>query len=347
MTNISRRLVLHIGPHKTASSYIQVNLDRARSALAGQGWLYPRDCTDGLEAHHQLAHNADDFLPDTAPHHDTLLKMGETARAKGQNIILSAEGFCRWKPDNFDRLADILGFETYELVYVIRDHLDLFPSLWAEEVKQGRSLGFAERFAREFADPLGSCILNPMRDINPLLARDRARLHAIPYDCLKPRGIDIFEHLAGTILGLDGFSAVHDKPVNVKYPIELTEFLRLMTLIHGRGQPHIGPELRLRFTNVVSGKERQELRELVRETAAHARRVITVPGESIVRNRIELNLKKHLAPHWSVEIGENDSLFSPEPRKFVYYDTYLLAMTDPVREAAEAMLRRLESVGGA
>ena len=34
-------------------------------------------------------------------------------------------------------------------------------------------------------------------------------------------------------------------------------------------------------------------------------------------------------------------MFSPEPRKFVYYDAYLLSMSDPVRQAAEAMVQRL------
>lgn len=341
MTKNSRRLVLHIGPHKTASSYIQVNLKGARDTLQKRGWLYPELGTDGLEGHHHLAHNAEEYLPRPAPYHAALGKLGEAARAGGNNIILSAEGFCRWKPAQFDRLADILGFETHELVYVVRDQLDLFPSLWAEEVKQGRSLGFADRFAREFADPMGSRIFNPMRDLHPLLTRARGAVHAVPYDSLKRRGTDIFEHLTGRVLGLDGFSAQHVKPVNVKYPIELTEFLRLMTLIFGKGQADIGSDLRLRFTERVSKREQGELGKLVRENAAHARRVITVPGDSIFRTRIEQILKARLKDNWSTEVGEDEPLFSSASRKFVYYDTYMLSMTDPVRQAAEAMVKRL------
>lgn len=333
--------MLHVGPHKTASSYIQVNLDKARRDLAKQGWCYPLVGTAGLNAHHDLAHNAWEFLPNQAPHRDVLEKLGEAARADANNILLSAEGFCRWKPADFDRLADILGFECYELVYVVRDQLDLFPSLWAEEVKQGRSLGFADRFAAEFADPMGSRFFNPMRDLNPLLSRERARVRTVPYDSLKRLGIDIFEHLTAAIMELDGVSARHVQPVNVKYPIELTEFLRLMTLIHGEGQPNIGSDLRLRFTDRVPVVRQRELRTLIQENAAHARRVITVPGDSIFRTRVEQTLKARLKDNWSIEIGENEPIFSPEPRKFVYYDAYLLSLTDPVRQAAEAMVQQL------
>lgn len=341
MTSTSRRLVIHIGPHKTASSYIQVNLQRARDDLASKGWLYPSEATDGMGAHHHLAHNADQYLPDTAPYRPLLEKLGQSARANGDNIVLSAEGFCRMAPANFDVLADILGFDGYELVYVVRDQLDLFPSLWAEEVKQGRSLGLADRFAQEIADPFNSRIFNPMCDLNLLLARPRARVRVVPFDSLRRREIDIFEHMTGDILELRDFSAHHVKPVNVKFPIELTEFLRLMTLIHGQGQPNIGSDLRLRFTNRVALEEQLEKRKLLLDNAAHARRVIRVPGDSFLWTRIEQNLKVSLKDHWSIELGEDEPLFSSELRRFVYYDSYLLSMTPIVRQAAEAMVERL------
>ncbi|KZX98101.1 MULTISPECIES: hypothetical protein [unclassified Sulfitobacter] len=341
MTTASRRLVLHIGPHKTASSYIQVNLKKGGRVLGNGGWLYPSEGTESLGAHHHLAHNANEYLPAQAPYRNVLKTLGETARAKGQSIVLSAEGFCRWKPANFDVLSGLLGFDTYELVYVVRDPLDVFPSFWAEEVKQGRSMGLAERFAGEFADPMKSRLLNPMRDLNPLLARDRAQIHAVPYDILKRRDIDIFENLTGAILDLQGFPARHAKPVNVKYPIELTEFLRLMTLIHGRGQPNIGSDLRLKFTQLVSVEEQRELQTLVRKHAHNARRVITVPGDSTLRLGVENILKARLKDNWSIDVGKDEPLFSADPRKFVHYDAYLLSTAEPVRQAAEAMVQRL------
>lgn len=320
-------------------------MHRGSRDLDKRGWLYPGAGTQTLEeAHHHLAHNVEEYLPVRTPYRNVLETLGETARAEGQSIVLSAEGFCRWKPANFDILADILGFDAYELVYVIRDPLDVFPSFWAEEVKQGRSMGFAERFSKEFADPMRSRLFNPMQDLNPLLARSRARVHAVPYDILKRRDIDIFEHLTGSILKLDSLFARYPKPVNVQYPIELTEFLRLMTLIHGRGQPNIGSDLRLQFTRFVSAEEQRDLRKLVLEHAHNARRVITVPGDSIFRLRVEQTLKTRLKDNWSVDVGEDEKLFSPDPRKFIHYNAYLLSMAEPVRRAAEAMVQRLTTL---
>jgi hypothetical protein len=344
MMTKSRRLVVHIGPHKTASTYIQANLLENRSAMGRVGWVYPTEGTDGQMAHHHLAHNSDEYLSVRGPHFHTLKALREASSSGGNNIVLSAEGFCRWKPTNFDILADILGFDDYELVYAVRDPLDVFASFWAEEVKQGRSLGFAERFCQEFADPMGSRILNPMRDINPLLARERARVHAIPYDILYRRGIDIFEHLTKSILGLKEISPRISRRVNVKYQIELTEFLRLMTLIEGRGKPTIGADLRFRFTEHVSESEQLELRKLVQENASLARRVIKVPGDVLFRIRVEQVLKNRLQTFWSVEVGQDEPLFSAEPRRYVYYDAYLLSMTEPVRSAADALVQRLSGL---
>jgi len=347
MTTKSRRLVVHIGPHKTASSYIQVNLLENRDTLAEQGWLYPIEGTEALAAHHHLAHNSADYLPEEAPHRGMLETLGEEARAKGQSLVLSAEGFCRWKPSKFDVLADLLGFDGYELVYVVRDPLDVFPSFWAEEVKQGRSMGFAERFAQEFAGPIQSRILNPMRDLNPLLALDRARVHVVPYDTLKSRSIDIFEHLVSSVLGVTGVTARNVKTVNAKHPIEVTEFLRLMTLIHGCGAPNIGSDLRLRFTASSTKRELKDLRYLVRDNARHARRVITVPENVGFRLRVEKLMTARLLENWSIDLEEDEQLFSSKERRFVYYDAYLLSTTDPVRQAADATLQWLADPSGA
>lgn len=346
MTNNERRLVLHVGPHKTASTYIQENLKRSCSSLAKQGWLYSDVGKKAFEAgHHDLAHNPDTYLAADAPHRRKLQGLGERAARKGANVVFSAEGLCRWEPPRFATLAGILGFQAYEIAYVIRDPLDLFPSFWGEEVKQGRWAGFAERFAREFSDPVRSRIFNPLHDLLPFLPRpqapQRARVHAIPYDLLRSRELDIFEHFVSQVLGVEGVSAAHRKQANVKYPVELTEFLRVLNLLHGQGETNIGSDLRLRFTASVSPAEQRELAQLVRKNAQNARRVITVPGDATFMRAIQNQLRNRLQESWTLAPPQDAPLYREEPRKFVYYETYLLATNPAVRKAADDMLVRL------
>jgi len=337
------RLVLHVGPHKTASSYIQENLSQNRRVLSEHGWTYPSETTNGQAGHHDLAHNAADYLSPSSERHRTLTELASNVRQNSHNLVLSAEGFCRWNRKTLNTLATILGFEEYEIVYVVRDPLDVFPSFWAEEVKQGHSLAFSDRFAREFADPLGSRLLNPMNDLAPLLAEPRARLHVIPYDVLKTREIDIFEHVMQDILQVPSIKARYTKPVNKKYSIELTEFLRYLTLLYGEGKPYIGSTFRLQFTEKFDARKLAYFARVVRENASNARRVIKVPGDVAFRTRVETVLKNRLAKSWTVEFSEDERLFSEDERRFVYYDSYLLSTSKAVRSAADDVLSELST----
>jgi hypothetical protein len=240
----------------------------------------------------------------------------------------------------------LLGFDSYEIIYVIRDPLEIFQSFWAEEVKQGITLGFAERFAHEFADPDGSRILNPMHDLRPLLGRSDAKVHAVPYDALCSGEIDIFEHIAHSILGLPDVSARHKAPVNVRYPVELTEFIRLLTLIHGNGQANIGPDLRLMLVARTTPQELREFATLVRTHGAHARRVLTVPAGVTFRKRVEKILRTSLSENWSLRISDEQPLFPERGQNYIYYDTHLLYTTDVLRQAAETVLERLLDEAG-
>lgn len=340
MDMTDKRLVLHVGPHKTASTYIQENLFKERQFLAGQGWTYPEAGTDFQAAHHHLAHNSTQYLGDEAPRRFELQSLAEKVHKAGQNLIFSAEGFCRWKPADFEALADILGFSTIELVYVVRDPLDVFHSFWSEEVKQGRTLGFADRFAREFAAPLASRILNPMNDLAPLLARQRVRLHVVPFNILRRRKIDIYEHIGQQVLGLPQTTARHVEPANTKYPAELTEFLRLLTLMYSGDKPNVGSSFRLRFTRETTPEERRKMIQVVRAKAAHAKRVIKVPAGVFYITIIEKRLKLRLQNVWTLDVSK-ESLFQMEDKKYVYYNEHLLWKTEPVRHAAEELLKRL------
>ncbi|MEM7598069.1 MAG: hypothetical protein AAF382_10270 [Pseudomonadota bacterium] len=336
-----RRLVIHAGPHKTATTYVQENLFAARDALARAGWLYPVDPIDNRTGQHGLTLHAEEYLLEDGARRQILEDWARSARQENQNILLSAESFCRWEAKNLDWLADILGFDDYEIIYVIRDALDLFPSLWGEEVKHGRTAGFADRFARICLQPLQSRILNPMLDVKPWLKNDQVRVHAVPFDLLKTRGADIYCHITESILHVHGLTPTAKGVINPKIALEVTEFLRLITLMHHDGQSHCGPELRIKFTEFLTPELSDQIKTEMLGDARHARRNIPVRANQGFQKTIEANLKRHLADLWSAEVRPDEPMFSYERRVFPYYNEFILSTVEPVRLMAEGILQQI------
>lgn len=330
-------LVMHVGPHKTATTYIQRNLAASALDLKARGWTYPQEGTQGEPAHHHLAHHSATYLPETSAHHDHLRQLAE--REPG-NLVFSAEGFCRWGPDKFNRLAEVLGRDKIDIVYVIRDPISTFYSYWAEEVKQGYSAGLPERFCMSFNDPIKSRLLNPMIDLNPLLRAGEIKVHVVPYDLLKRREIDIFEHLCTTVLGVDGVNVPEQSPRNAAYPIEFTEFLRLVTLRASDGKAWIGSTLRKKLLEMTTAQERTEITSLVKAEGVMAKRKIVFGGKPQMIQRIDQLLRNNLKGYWTLDPGD-EPLFGNGPVNLDYYNDYLLLSKPAIRDLVESVYTRL------
>jgi len=337
-------IVMHIGPHKTASTYIQNNLYEARDQLEARGWIYPEIGTRMLTGHHDLAHDAPRFVEPDGEMAAELTDLGRKARAADQNLLFSAEGFCRWTAAKMNRLAARLEAETLDLVYVVRDPLDTFYSYWAEEMKQGFSVSLPERLAEHLSNPIGSERLNPMVDLGRLIGRDNIRLHAVPFEVLRNRKIDIFEHICDKVLGLPEIKTANSSHENTSFPIELTEFLRVMTLIAGGGIRRLpeGSDLRTRFTSIILHNERVEIAELIRAAAPLARRRIEVPAKSLYVRHLSQILLRNLDGCWTLPFEEEELFHHDKERIYFHYDAYTLMQSPEVMDAVHDVMARIQ-----
>lgn len=148
-----KRLIIHIGMHKTGSTSIQRFLSRNRLALRLAGVLYPTSY--GADGRREPKHNAlfsaisheADFgapHPDLGPSNDMIAEVGDSfARSRAQTAILSAEGFSGEKPA-FARALAPLGrrFDTRIVVYLRR------PDQWVESFYRQMILSSEVREAR-------------------------------------------------------------------------------------------------------------------------------------------------------------------------------------------------------
>lgn len=341
--NPSPRLVLHVGPHKTATTYIQNNLAAYRTKLSDDGWIYPDDLgiADGVpEAHHDLSYRAETYFWPGRENHHQLTGLAAKIRATGKNLLLSAEGFSMWALSQYLRLADVLGFPKVEVVYALRDPVTLLHSYWAEEVKQGMTASFPDRIAGVTLDPLRARLLNPLFDLNPLISSDRIVLHVIPFEILKAQQIDIFSHLCDRVLGLGPLPPKITGLVNQGFPIEQTELLRMLTLIHGKGQTGQGPDFRMRFIRRTTPTERSEWNARIRDAASDALREVAVPADALFRIAIESRVIDRAGAFTTLPIQDGD-LFNRTARSLPYYDDFLFWNNPVVKALADTILTRI------
>ena len=139
------RVFLHVGAHKTATSYLQAMFHNNRDLLARHGIIYPDIGPNN--AHHVLAAPwlampdiPDSFFALTGREGRWNRLVQQYASGPG-TVFLSAENFTRVRPDRVDmaQLAAHLGaFEEVRIVYTMREQADLVQSLWMEVAKSVR-----------------------------------------------------------------------------------------------------------------------------------------------------------------------------------------------------------------
>lgn len=331
-------LVIHAGPHKTATSYLQKHFWRDRAELAAQGWHYP-DLPElsTATAHHDIAHACESYFGQDPVRTDALQRLG---REQTDNILLSSEGFRVWQTGQLEALMRHLNRDRVDIVYAVRDPMHLFYSYWAEEVKQGFTASLAERFTNHFNDPYRSAILNPLIDLHRFRQLPAVRLRVVPFDVLNARGIDIYDHICRAVLGIEPPQAADRSPVNSSFPIELTEFLRLVSRLEAGSNRILGEEFRIRFMRAHSRDELDQMADLIRREGGPARRVILIPEDHALKTGFDKALKLALKDSWTVDPGE-DPLFPRNVAEMVYYDTFELWQINPIRDHAIAVWKSL------
>jgi hypothetical protein len=146
--------LVHIGPHKTGSTAIQVALLEARPQLAGHGVVY---ATGGGSHRPDKAGWALGIRGKPAGSEPPPLKhwkrlVREVAAAGGQRVCVSNEDFGRATPEQARQLVADLGGDAVHVVAVARRLDRYLPSQWQERVKAGDTRPYDE-WLRVVLDP--------------------------------------------------------------------------------------------------------------------------------------------------------------------------------------------------
>ncbi|HVV92000.1 MAG TPA: hypothetical protein VHD15_01150 [Hyphomicrobiales bacterium] len=333
------RLVVHVGPHKTGTTYLQSNFSRRAAELRARGWLYPALGERIASAQHDLAESGAAFLAGQGRAVDEFRRVLGRADAEGLNLLLSSEGFRRWRPVHYDALAALIGPRRLHFAYTLRDPLDRLHSAWAQRVKAGAIESLPQWIERHRTAPPRWSRLDPLTELRPLLARADATCTVLRYDALRDMGRDLFVHFLDAVLGLGGIAPAR-RSANERLPVELTEFLRLLAIEsgHAKGDRRRAVDPGFVLSHLFRSGEKQAIVAAM-QGAAGARRTLEVaratPQSLAVEARLIARAGRLMSPPPS-----DGTLFSREPVRWTYYDAAALKESPEVAVLLAAALRR-------
>lgn len=230
------RTVLHVGPHKTGSTALQIAFTRHEAALAGMGVRYAR--TGRVDA-------AQFDLVEAARGRAVDLDAAEMAAglaAEGDAhpvLLISCENVVHLDEGPLSRLRDALPRDRpVTVVYYLRRLVDLWPSHWRELVKHGVEWSFTDYLAHaSLARAPVTWRIDQMAQVTRLVDTFGAdAITVVGYDALREEGRDIAEHFASAILGLGNSNSPSTLPtapaVNASEAPWRVELVRYLNRLH-------------------------------------------------------------------------------------------------------------------
>lgn len=144
--------LLHIGPHKTGSTAVQVALFDVRDELAERGVFYPSGSRRRRRASEQLlsALQEDGSVTGSIRRWEALVR--EVSAATAVRGCVSDERFGKAPEHVVPRIVADLGGDRAHVVAVARNYETLLPSQWQERVKAGYTESYDDWLRMVFED---------------------------------------------------------------------------------------------------------------------------------------------------------------------------------------------------
>jgi hypothetical protein len=206
------RYIIHIGPMKTASTYLQECLKATQDELAAQGICYPQEFISTKNKFQHLPI----FFALQRRRQEVLRPMFAKVNEQGYHtVVLSCEHFHFLQPDAFRAWRDVTGATDFEIVYTARRWSDRIGSLWNHAVFMGGTQSLPEFYLSLLAGNPISYYPKWMQDAKSAADLDysitwsslgeifgHAALRIFPYSVIMDRGEDVFEAFCKYVLGL-------------------------------------------------------------------------------------------------------------------------------------------------
>lgn len=228
------RFTIHVGPHKTGSTYIQNHLLAYRGALLGHGIYYPTEWTNAdipwchVELVHQL--ERDDF--------DAIGATLQSIRARNcPQVILSCEGLSGISEARLRRLGELIDAPV-EIVSFLRSWTELLASHMSEHVRHGGLQTLPEFCIQHLKAPMNSHILNHAGAIEKYIrVFGRDALILMSFNNIVDQKRDLFGFFLHTLARIELPPLEKPGIMHQSLPAEATELLRILGVMARRRGP--------------------------------------------------------------------------------------------------------------
>ena len=153
------RLVLHIGPRKTGTTYLQRVLQQLAPGLEAQGILYPTHYRDEEDYNRvgavtDLTHNEESRESNrwTGRDGSDWQGLADQVGAWDGTVILSAEMLGGLRPPAAQRVIDGLPHQSVDVVITMRDLGRIFPSSWQQHIRNTHTQDYRSYIKRRIEE---------------------------------------------------------------------------------------------------------------------------------------------------------------------------------------------------
>ncbi|NQZ04538.1 hypothetical protein [Idiomarina sp.] len=248
---MKKKLYLHIGPHKTGSTYIQKRFFDDQEEIKSFGYAYPATCLEPLWGHHKLVEAFQ--RGDTQELGDIKADFAKYS----ENLIISSENFDRLDEQQIESVRTLFSNYDIHIIYVKRRADDLIVSSWQESIKHGGMQSWQSYIFQHTVRPFSSEVINACRVLDRFKAVfGRDSISIIDFDGVKRENRDLFIEFKNLIGLKEWEKPVSKSQVNRSMPYWKAEIIRgLNALFCAEGQA-ASAKIRTAFLDYFS--ERQD-----------------------------------------------------------------------------------------
>jgi hypothetical protein len=236
--------LIHVGPHKTGSTYLQVLFQHLSEQLKERGILYPLQWV----AEHAPGHSVLAQRLRTGNNAALAAEFQELNGSNYETILISSEDLSRISPESIALLKSYLGGQRASVVFYCRRWLDLLPSSWQELVKHGQSTTFPEFMTSNLMNPFAANIIN----YGILLERfEQAfgieNISLVSYSNIVDQGGDLAEHFLRSFLAWPNAPLMQGLRPNPSLGIDDIEMIRALNALEWRHHGRRTDRMRVRY----------------------------------------------------------------------------------------------------